>query len=49
MGIGRFGAAGGPLLGGMMIGQGATLSVIMGVFAVPLLVAAVMASMVRRR
>jgi len=47
MGIGRFGAVTGPLLGGVLIGQGFSLMMIMAIFSVPLLIAAFMASRIR--
>lgn len=43
MGVGRFGAVVGPMLGGVLLGAGASLATVMVVFAVPLLIAAVAA------
>ena len=49
MGVGRFGAVIGPLLGGWLIGQGVTLSTLMAIFALPLLIAAAAAWFIRAR
>lgn len=43
MGVGRFGAVVGPMLGGVLLGAGASLATVMVVFAVPLVIAAVAA------
>ena len=47
MGIGRIGAALGPMLGGLLLNQGFSLASIMYVFALPLLIAACSAPFVR--
>lgn len=49
MGIGRLGAVIGPLLGGVLIGQGLSLSALLAVFAVPLVIAGTAAVFVRQR
>jgi benzoate transport len=47
MGIGRIGAVIGPMLGGILIGQGLGLPSLLAVFAVPLLIAGVSALFIR--
>ncbi|KFI32418.1 MFS transporter [Haematobacter missouriensis] len=47
MGVGRFGAVVGPTFGGMLIGGGASLSTVMIVFAIPLIIAAIAATLSR--
>lgn len=49
MGVGRIGAVIGPLLGGVLIGQGFELSSLLAVFALPLLVAGTSALFIRAR
>ncbi|WP_199261354.1 MFS transporter [Paracoccus binzhouensis] len=49
MGIGRIGAVIGPMLGGILIGQGLGLAALLAVFALPLLIAGVAALFIRAR
>ncbi|RWR28212.1 MFS transporter [Sinirhodobacter populi] len=49
MGIGRLGAVIGPLLGGVLIGQGLSLAALLAVFAIPLVIAGTAALFVRER
>ncbi|MDT1063213.1 MFS transporter [Paracoccus sp. CPCC 101403] len=49
MGIGRIGAVIGPMLGGVLIGQGLGLPALLAVFAIPLLIAGIAALFVRGR
>jgi len=49
IGIGRTGAIFGPLLGGWLLSYGTPLPILFGIFAVPLLIAAVCALSVRKR
>ncbi|WP_207101746.1 MFS transporter [Paracoccus shandongensis] len=49
MGVGRIGAVIGPMLGGILIGQGLGLPGLMAAFAVPLLVASIAALFIRGR
>ena len=49
MGIGRIGAVIGPMLGGVLIGQGLGLAGLLAVFALPLLVAGLSALFIRAR
>lgn len=49
MGIGRLGAVIGPMLGGILIGQGLSLAALLAVFAIPLVIAGSAALLVRAR
>lgn len=49
MGIGRLGAVIGPMLGGILIGQGLSLAGLLAVFALPLIVAGMAALLIRAR
>ena len=47
MGIGRLGAVIGPLLGGVLIGQGLSIPNLMMIYAIPLVIAGLAALLVR--
>lgn len=47
MGVGRLGAVIGPMLGGILIGQGLSLAALLAVFAIPLVIAGSAALIVR--
>ncbi|MFT3690987.1 MFS transporter [Paenirhodobacter sp.] len=49
MGIGRLGAVIGPLLGGVLIGQGLSIPNLMMIYAIPLVIAGLAALLVRAR
>ncbi|HEY0213523.1 MAG TPA: MFS transporter [Paenirhodobacter sp.] len=49
MGIGRIGAVIGPMLGGILIGQGLGLAALLAIFAVPLLISGISALFIRAR
>lgn len=47
MGVGRIGAVLGPMLGGILIGQGLSLAALLAIFAIPLVIAGSAALLVR--
>lgn len=49
MGVGRLGAVAGPMLGGILIGQGLSLAALLAVFAIPLVIAGTAALFVQQR
>jgi MFS family permease len=47
LGVGRIGAVMGPIFGGVLLGAGASFAMIFGIYAVVVLIAAVLCSFVK--